>query len=117
MDVLEERIKRFNQVEFFSERPGLAEKICELEKKLGYKMPLTFEVTLMPKYTIGEREIVLGKIHEYFLLGVSMKDGQFIYEIFENKRMLKYFFTTLNGLDSRDLAYWLKEVEAIEHQR
>lgn len=115
MDATQERIEKLNQVEFFNERPGLAEKICNLEKKLGYKMPLTFEVTIMPTYVIAEREILLGKIHDYFLLGVMMKNGQFAYELFENKRMLKYFFTTLSGMEKRDLAFWLKEVESIQH--
>lgn len=110
---IEERVDKLNQVEFFKDMPGLALEMATLEKKVGYRLPLEFEVTLLPQYTIGERHVLLGKIHDYFAIGITKVDGTWIYKAFENKYALKLFFTSLDGMDRKDLSYWFREMELL----
>lgn len=115
MKSTEERLKVYYNHEFFQEHPGLAEAIIDHENKTGVPLPDTFHIPPFVRYENDENFVLLGKIHTFYLFG--MRNEQITrYRLFLNKANLRLFFTQMagKGIELKDLAYWLNQVEDIE---
>lgn len=110
---IDERLEMYYKNEFFEKHRGLPEAIIAFEQKINLNMPSEFVVPPFVYYEIGENQVLLGKVHNYYLFGMK-KEDKVTYQLFENKSSLKLFFAHINDLEKEDKAFWLSEVESID---
>ncbi len=101
-------------LEFFMNKPMLAEQIISLEEKLGSYLPNQFSIKKIPDFEIGERKVRIGKIHEFYFIGIKRPEIDWRYQAFENQSKCKEFFIQLPKMDERDIAFWLNNIETLE---
>lgn len=112
MTKLTERIEELNEYVYFKEKPGLAEKIAEVEAKTGIKIPNRFREIQMPDYEYGKVTIRIGKIGPYFVFAISENKTNWLYETFDTKQAFKLFFTK-NEMDPLIVSFFLREIDEI----
>src|SRR5699024_7297566 len=107
----EEMIK---SLPFFMEKQQLAEQIILLEQRTGNYLPNEFQIKRIPPYEIGERMVVIGRIYDYYFLGITRHDTDWKYQAFENEGKCKEFFIHLPNMEQADLAFWLNNIEMLK---
>lgn len=112
MKNITKRIKELNQYEYFRERPGLADAIAKIENKTGIKIPNQFREIVMPEYNYGSVFMTIGKVGQYYFLGVSQDRDYWMYEGFDTKQAFKLFFAK-EGIDLEFAAFFLREINEI----
>lgn len=108
------RAESIKSLQFFLNKPTLAEQIIALEEKTGNYLPNQFAINQVPSFEIGERKVSIGKIHGFYFLGIKRPDIDWKYQAFENQSKCKEFFIQLPNIEERDLAFWLNTMEDIE---
>lgn len=92
----------------------LAEQIIALEEKTGKYLPNQFAIKQVPSFEVGERKVSIGKIHDFYFLGIKRPDIDWKYQAFETQSKCKAFFTLLPSMEERELAFWLNTIEDLE---
>ena len=115
MKTNEERLQVYYNHTFFQQHPGLAEAIIDHENKTGIPLPDTFHVPPFVRYENEESFVILGKVHTFYLFGMKAESVT-RYRLFPNKANMRLFFTQMSGkgIETKDLAFWLNQVEDIE---
>lgn len=114
--MLKERIALFCEHPFFKKFPSLVVTILDYEIKTGIKLPNSFDFTPMDMYHFGDRSIMLAKLHNFYILGFDFEDGFWEFSAFPSKQEMKLFFGYMEGLDPQDLAYWIRQIDAIPNK-
>lgn len=107
------RAENIKSLAFFSDKPILAEQIIALEKKDGDYLPNQFAIKQIPHFEIGERKVSIGKVHQFYYIGIKSSDADWRYQAFESESKCKEFFIQLPDMERKDLAFWLNNVETL----
>lgn len=99
--------------EFFLNKPDLAQQIIAFENQGKGYLSNKPEYKISKIYEIGQSQVYIGRIQDYYYIAIKKTDGAVSHQLFENETACRQFFTNLNQLDVKDLAFWLNQIETL----
>jgi hypothetical protein len=112
MDLLKDSLETFGGEDMTKKYEAIIEAVNIAEKELKIKIPTKCYFYITCPYLWGNIRFDMGKIHNFYLLGMELPDGNWRYEIFKNKNLLRMFFTK-NIPDTLQKSFWYREVELL----
>ncbi|MDC2865763.1 DUF3964 family protein [Bacillus sp. BP-3] len=106
------REQRILLLPFFKDKRGLAEQIMNIEQQEHQYLPNQFEIKQVPPYTFGDKQVVIGRIHEFYFIGIY-KDNGWKYQAFTDVIKCRSFFIGLSGITDQQLAFWFNNIELL----
>ncbi|MEI4613516.1 DUF3964 family protein [Bacillus cereus] len=83
------RQERILQLPFFENKRELAEQVLKIEREEHVYLPDQFEIKQVPPYSFGEKQAIIGRIHEFYFISVGSDTDQQIAFWFNNIELLK----------------------------
>ncbi|WP_369900235.1 DUF3964 family protein [Bacillus manliponensis] len=106
------RQERILQAPFFQDKQELAKQIIRLEQEEHSYLPNQFEIKKVPPYSFGDKQAVIGRIHEFYFVGII--DGKREkYQAFANEMKCREFFVMLPNVTDQQLAFWFNNIEML----
>ncbi|ABS21688.1 DUF3964 family protein [Bacillus cytotoxicus] len=106
------RQERILQLPFFQDKPELAKQIIKIEQEEHRYLPDQFEIKKIPPYTFGERQAVIGRIHEFYFVGIY-SENNWKYQAFTDVMKCREFFINLSSITEQQLAFWFNNIELL----
>lgn len=107
------RGERIYNLPFFQDKRQLAKQILAFEREHHTYLPNEFEIKRVPPYEFGEQKAVIGRIHQFYFIGISNSGAEWKYQAFENEMKCKEFFIQLPHINDKQLAFWLSNIELL----
>lgn len=106
------RQERILQVPFFQDKRELAQQIIKLEQEEQCYLPDQFAIKKVPPYSFGEKQAIIGRIHEFYFIGIIDGDRE-KYQAFANEMKCREFFITLPNITDQQMAFWFNNIEML----
>lgn len=116
MTYLATREESIRTLAFFEDKQQLADQIISIEERTQKYLPNQFSIKQIPPYEIGDRKVAMGRIHEFYYLGMMKADEPWKYQGFESTSKFKEFFINLPEMDQKELAFWFNNIELLENK-
>ena len=107
------REERIYNVPFFQDKQQLVKQILTFEREKQIYLPNEFEIKHVPPYEFGEQKAMIGKIYQFYFIGISNSGSGWKYQAFEDEMKCKEFFIQLPNIDDKQLAFWLNNIELL----
>ncbi|MCP8968852.1 DUF3964 family protein [Ectobacillus ponti] len=108
-----QRAERIRSLPFFQDKEGLARQIIRLEQEENMYLPNEFAIKQVPPYDFDGKEAVIGRIHDFYYIGIQNGSGSWKYQAFASEIKCKEFFINLPDITDRQLAFWLHNIEML----
>ncbi|MGG2092761.1 DUF3964 family protein [Bacillus sp. S13(2024)] len=106
------REERMLQLPFFQDKRELAKQIINIEQQEHRYLPNQFAIKQVPPYTFGDKQVVIGRIHEFYFIGIYNSNG-WKYQAFADVMKCRSFFIGLSGITEQQLAFWFNNLELL----
>ncbi|CAM4368289.1 hypothetical protein BAMA_14630 [Bacillus manliponensis] len=106
------RHERILQTPFFQDKQDLAKQIIKLEQEEHCYLPDQFAVKTVPPYAFGEKQAIIGRVHEFYFIGLVSK-GHTKYQVFANEMKCREFFIMLPSIKEQQMAFWFNNIELL----
>lgn len=106
------REERILQLPFFQDKRELAQQIVNIEQQEGKYLPNQFVIKQVPPYTFGEKQAVIGRVHEFYFIGIY-GGYKWKYQAFADVIQCRSFFIGLPGIIDQQLAFWFNNLELL----
>ncbi|MFB5545572.1 DUF3964 family protein [Bacillus cereus] len=107
------RQERILQLPFFENKRELAEQVLKMEREEHIYLPVQFEIKQVPPYSFGEKQSIIGRIHEFYFVSVG-SEGEWKYQLFKDEMKCREFFITLSGITDQQIAFWFNNIELLK---
>ncbi|AJH84232.1 MULTISPECIES: DUF3964 family protein [Bacillus cereus group] len=107
------RQERILQLPFFENKRELAEQVLKMEREEHIYLPDQFEIKQVPPYSFGEKQTIIGRIHEFYFVSVG-SEGEWKYQLFKDEMKCREFFITLSGITDQQIAFWFNNIELLK---
>lgn len=106
------REERMLQLPFFQDKQELAGQIINIEQQEHRYLPNQFAIKQVPPYTFGEKQVVIGRIDEFYFIGIY-NNNQWKYQAFADMMKCRSFFIQLPEITDQQLAFWFNNIELL----
>lgn len=106
------REDRILQLPFFQDKRDLAQQIINIEQQEHRYLPNQFAIKQVPPYTFGDKRVVIGRIHEFYFIGIDNGDN-WRHQVFADVIKCRSFFIGLPGITDQQLAFWFNNMELL----
>ncbi|MGG2066239.1 DUF3964 family protein [Bacillus sp. S14(2024)] len=106
------REEKIFQLSFFQDKRELAKQIINIEQQEHRYLPNQFAIKQVPPYTFGDKQVVIGRIHEFYFIGIYNSNG-WKYQAFADVMKCRSFFIGLSGITEQQLAFWFNNLELL----
>ncbi len=62
-----------------------------MEREEHVYLPDQFEIKQVPPYSFGEKQAIIGRIHEFYFVSVG-SEGEWKYQLFKDEMKCREFF-------------------------
>lgn len=77
-------------IAFFENKRELAEQVLKIEREEHVYLPDQFEIKQVPPYSFGEKQAIIGRIHEFYFISVG-SDSVWKYQLFKDEMKCREF--------------------------
>ncbi|MCU5241359.1 DUF3964 family protein [Bacillus cereus] len=108
------RQERILQLPFFENKRELAEQVLKIEREEHVYLPDQFEIKQVPPYSFGEKQAIIGRIHEFYFISVGSSDSVWKYQLFKDEMKCREFFVMLPNITDQQIAFWFNNIELLK---